>query len=117
MHGLSNRPFRCMEAGIFFFMGKQIEWEKTFLGWNGIPGVYAIAMKNIDNKQIILYIGQSADIGKRLLNPNHFYIQLYQQDYPVYILFIELPDKKKRLIIEKRMIRKYKPLFNIHHNG
>jgi len=105
--------------GIYFLiMAKKAKsnWEISCFGWDGISGVYCVCHNYLGVRQII-YVGQSANIGKRVLAVNHPYIKSYQKGLPVYILYRECAEKNTRIELERRLIKRLKPILNIQYNG
>ena len=111
---------RCeyVDGHIYFTMAKKSKsnWKISCFGWNGISGVYCVCHNYLGLRQII-YVGQSANIGKRVLGVNHPYINSYQKGVPVYILYRECTDKNARVELERRLIKKLNPILNKQHNG
>ena len=74
----------------------------------------------------VLYIGVCSNNGKRHrqhLERNKFYQQNINQylqnndDWEYHVLVDDIESKEEALEIEKTLIKKYKPMFNIQHKG
>jgi len=91
----------------------------------GVPdskGVYAICVvkQTYSPTQLkslrVIYIGSSFKMRQRLMNMKHPYRRAFSllKNYWVGCLYFECDNQ---LEIEKELIKKYKPRFNIQHNG
>lgn len=98
-----DRPFEFAETSAF--------------GPPHSAGVYAVCyMREIREKEVVLYIGSSVNIAKRLANREHPYRRCFDvfEGSVVYTKCIETPDYIQH---EKRLIEEYRPLLNRKHNG
>ena len=81
-------------------------------------GVYAVLVRGESPGSLehVAYIGSSANIRKRLMNPNHVYRRLYERakGWLVYTRSFPTDDYK---YWEKRAIEEFHPLLNVQHNG
>lgn len=102
----------------------KIELDPKYLGFHNEfmcqplskPGVYAIFMQSGYNiRPRLLYIGSSKNIKKRTQQTNHWFIYLYKRCYQGIILKYIYCDNY--IEVEKKMIKKLKPLLNKVHNG
>lgn len=98
-------------------MAKEIKIEDFEISAFGRPntsGVYAVwASNNLHEAGMphLLYIGSSAQIGKRVENTNHPYRVAYERlNGMVYVSFFETDD---RLRLEAELIKKHRPILNI----
>jgi excinuclease UvrABC nuclease subunit len=93
-------------------------WQSSLCGPPNKAGVYCVMSTNIVTKErSVSYIGSSKNILKRVMNPSHPYRKLYSiSKWPVVIStkFKVCTDYK---ILEKRMIKKLRPKYNIQHTG
>ena len=78
-------------------------------------GVYAICVmesyKQSPKLDLVVYIGSSNNIQKRIMKPSHVYRRLVNllKNYWVYTFYLECDNHVAR---EKELIRKYQPRFN-----
>lgn len=93
---------------------EKTKWDISFLGWNGIAGVYCVCSKGKNNKTIIHYIGSSKNIGKRILSMQHPYRILCNNGIRCFIKYKETSDY---LELERDLIYKIKPPMNIQNIG
>jgi excinuclease UvrABC nuclease subunit len=95
-----------------------MKWKVSEFGWNGIAGVYCVCVFNTTKqKNQIIYIGSSKDIGKRVNSTNHFYRLMCNDKREDEIVFIKYKETSNYIQIEKQLIKKIKPFLNIKHNG
>lgn len=92
---------------------KENGFDSSPFGPPDSPGVYAVCISSTDfaKKDLVMYIGSSTCISKRVLNVNHIYRRLYSRlnNYYVVTKCLVCDDY---LSLEKHLIRKYKPRFN-----
>ena len=80
-------------------------------------GVYGVFVRSYYlNNERCLYIGSSAKIQKRLMNPNHCYIKLLNR-FKNCMVYTRIIETNNYILKEKILIKKYKPLLNIQHKG
>jgi len=91
----------------------------------GVPdtkGVYAICVvrqtyypTQLKNLRVV-YIGSSSNMRKRLMNMKHPYRRCFSilKNYWVSCFYIECDNCQD---VERSLIKKYKPRFNIQYNG
>ena len=83
----------------------------------GEPGVYAVccsAMWVRHGAEHLLYIGSSANMFKRVMNPNHPYRVAYNRTGSAYTRYLVIDDFRR---VERSLIRTLRPWLNIQHNG
>jgi excinuclease UvrABC nuclease subunit len=78
------------------------------------PGVYMIiGLMSFLNGAHLFYVGSAKNINKRVSSTNHPYRKLYDRFVSAHVsiatAFIITPDYVE---LEKRLIRKYRPLLN-----
>ena len=98
----------------FVFKMDLEKWDVSCFGWHKIKGVYAVCTHDENKKLIVQYIGSSSNIGKRLESPKHPYRVLFDKGYQTFIKYYPTDNYKE---FEVQMIKKYKPVLNIQHNG
>lgn len=93
-------------------------WECSAFGPTNKAGVYCIIKFNVrSGHKELLYVGSSANIYKRVLNPSHPYrVALNEAEFPdcVCIKFKECYDYLEQ---EKSLIKRLKPTLNKQHSG
>lgn len=90
------------------------KWDISEFGWSGIMGVYAVCVWDKErDKNYVLYVGSSQDIGKRLANLKHPYRILFDALRYPYIVYIKFKPTKDYRDIEKKFIKKLKPIMNV----
>lgn len=95
------------------------KWETSPFGPSNRSGVYAVMCGNfITKKSTVLYIGSSKNMYKRVNQPSHPYRKLSSEtisdDHFIYVKFKECDNY---IELEKRIIKKLKPPFNLQHTG
>lgn len=91
-------------------------FESSCAGPPSQPGVYAVCVMRYDvymmrRELMVVYIGSSENIAKRVLNTNHYYRRLFSllKSYLVTVLFYECSNFLEE---EQSLIKKYHPRFN-----
>jgi excinuclease UvrABC nuclease subunit len=96
-----------------------VRFKCDALGPNDQPGVYAICVisRSNMNESRVVYIGSSENILKRVLNKSHVYrrlTNLLRKYHVVCYCYHHIGDI---LSLEKELIKKYRPRFNVQYNG
>jgi hypothetical protein len=120
-------PHDSADFGRIFYMVTENELSVIYNSTDIIKptscGVYLVCVKatfGCDNisigDELVVYVGSSHNISKRLLSPNHPYNLLYenQPSLSVYTRSYLCDDY---IEVEKRFIKHFKPFFNTQHNG
>ena len=101
---------------------KEKGFTNTPLGVPSASGVYVICVVKKTNTfpcdfkaKKVVYIGVAKNINKRLKHQNHIYRRLWNilKNYLPMVFYLECENY---LDVEKTLIKKYKPRFNIQHN-